>query len=297
MLNHPVVDVALGLVLLYSALSLVASAAKEWISTVFRLRARNLQVGIRMLIGQSYAARLYRHPLIRNLSQPDRLPSYIDANTFSVVLIDLLAENENGGRSVSMGDAATDLTGLITNDYSLATMLEAMTVSKARTVADLQPELAAWFDQGMSRVAGWYRRRAQYIILAVAAVVTVLTNASTVHVVRDIWQDDALRYAVAQETVLIAASAAASPASAAASPDALQIPSAVLDSFPMGWDGEDPFGLDDQVPTWTVMSWFAHLMGWLFTTAAVSLGAPFWFDLLSKVASLRGTGMKPKRWE
>ena len=290
MFNHPVVDVALGLVLLYSALSLVASAAKEWISTVFRLRARNLQVGIRMLIGQFYAARFYKHPLIRNLSKPDGLPSYVDPNTFSVVLIDLLAENENGGRSVSMGDAATELAGLITNDYSMATMLEAMTVSKARTVADLQAELAAWFDEGMRRVAGWYRRRAQYIILAVAAVVTVLTNASTVHVVRDIWQDDALRYAVAQETALIAASAASSP-------DALQIPSAVLDSFPMGWDGEDPFGLDDQVPTWTVMTWFAHLMGWLFTTAAVSLGAPFWFDLLSKVASLRGTGMKPKRWE
>ena len=32
------------------------------------------------------------------------------------------------------------------------------------------------------------------------------------------------------------------------------------------------------------------LFGWLFTTAAVSLGAPFWFDLLSRVAKLRGTG-------
>ena len=32
----------------------------------------------------------------------------------------------------------------------------------------------------------------------------------------------------------------------------------------------------------------AHLFGWLFTAAAVSLGAPFWFDLLSRVAKLRG---------
>ena len=34
----------------------------------------------------------------------------------------------------------------------------------------------------------------------------------------------------------------------------------------------------------------AHLFGWLFTAAAVSLGAPFWFDLLSRVAKLRGAG-------
>ena len=286
MFDHPVVDVALGLVLLYSALSLVASAAKEWISTFFRLRARNLQLGIAMLIGQFHAARLYQHPLIRNLSKPDKLPSYIDPDTFSVALIDLLALTRDGSRGVSMGDEATALADRVVDDQTLATMLHAMATSRAKTVADLQPELAAWFDEGMSRVAGWYRRRTKRIILAVAAFVTVLANASTVHVVRDIWHDDALRYAVAQETTLVAASVAASP-------DTPPIRAAVLDSFPLGWDGEDPFGLNDQIPDWTVMSWFAHLMGWLFTTAAVSLGAPFWFDLLSKVASLRGTGNKP----
>jgi hypothetical protein len=30
--------------------------------------------------------------------------------------------------------------------------------------------------------------------------------------------------------------------------------------------------------------------GWLITVAAVSLGAPFWFDLLSRLARLRGSG-------
>ena len=33
-------------------------------------------------------------------------------------------------------------------------------------------------------------------------------------------------------------------------------------------------------------------LGWLITAAAVSLGAPFWFDLLGKVANLRGSGGK-----
>ena len=32
------------------------------------------------------------------------------------------------------------------------------------------------------------------------------------------------------------------------------------------------------------------IVGWLFTIAAVSLGAPFWFDLLGKVARLRAAG-------
>jgi hypothetical protein len=33
--------------------------------------------------------------------------------------------------------------------------------------------------------------------------------------------------------------------------------------------------------------------GWLITALALSLGAPFWFDLLNKIIQLRGTGPKP----
>jgi hypothetical protein len=33
--------------------------------------------------------------------------------------------------------------------------------------------------------------------------------------------------------------------------------------------------------------------GWLITALAISLGAPFWFDLLNKFVQLRGTGAKP----
>ena len=38
-----------------------------------------------------------------------------------------------------------------------------------------------------------------------------------------------------------------------------------------------------------------HFLGWLLTAAALSLGAPFWFDLLNKFINLRGAGQKPAR--
>ena len=37
----------------------------------------------------------------------------------------------------------------------------------------------------------------------------------------------------------------------------------------------------------------ARIPGWLLTIFAVCMGAPFWFDLLSQLANLRGTGSKP----
>lgn len=81
MLDHPIVDVALGRILLYTVLSLFASVAKEWISTLLALRAKNLEKGIRTLIGADYASKLYKQPLVSTLATGKKLPSYIGSGT------------------------------------------------------------------------------------------------------------------------------------------------------------------------------------------------------------------------
>ena len=82
-------------------------------------------------------------------------------------------------------------------------------------------------------------------------------------------------------------------ASRTQSSESLEASDSLLASFPVGWGDEDPFGIREPVPDWTLGTWLAHLMGWILTAAAVSLGAPFWFDLLGRVAKLRGTGKRP----
>ena len=277
MLDHPIVDVALGLILLYSTLSLVASVVKEWISSVLGLRAKNLEKGIQTLIGKAHAARLYGHPLVSTLAKEKKLPSYIGSGTFASVVVDLLAHDENGKSLVVPRDRAAVLVDRVGDDPVLGPTLRALSNAGAETVADLRREIADWFDEGMNRVSGWYRRKAQGYIFVIGAVVAISANASTVHVVRDLWEDDALRYALAQQAVAVAGNAETTP-------DTLQVPDDLLASFPLGWEG---------VSDWGWGGWGTHLLGWLFTAAAVSLGAPFWFDLLSRVAKLRGTGGRP----
>jgi hypothetical protein len=41
--------------------------------------------------------------------------------------------------------------------------------------------------------------------------------------------------------------------------------------------------------------WLVKAFGWFVTGLALSLGAPFWFDTLSKFMNVRGTGAKPER--
>jgi hypothetical protein len=55
--------------------------------------------------------------------------------------------------------------------------------------------------------------------------------------------------------------------------------------LPLGWDEEkrpkDPQG------------WIGKIVGLLIMAAAVSLGAPFWFDMLNKIVNVRAAGPKP----
>ena len=91
MFEHPVFDVTFGLIFIYLILSLVCSAAQELAASVMALRSKNLETGIQTLIGNELAQKVYGHSLIKGLSKDGKLPSYISAETFSTVLLEVVA--------------------------------------------------------------------------------------------------------------------------------------------------------------------------------------------------------------
>ncbi len=76
---------------------------------------------------------------------------------------------------------------------------------------------------------------------------------------------------------------------------------ALLSLSPIGWEypPKDIGGLLSQIgegfkaPGHALSVFTSHLPGWLITALAGMLGAPFWFDLLGKVISIRNAGPKP----
>ena len=271
MLDSPIVDVAMGLVFFHVTLSLVCSSIQEIIASLLGLRSRNLKKGIRNLIGNEYAEAMYDHPLIKGLRKPKKLPSYIKPEIFSTALIDMISRDKTDENAIDA--AAEDVRALIAKiDANNPTReLLISLVDKANpTVEDLRERLADWFDAGMDRVAGWYKRQVKYCLIGVAAVVTVAVNADSIRMVEQLWQDDALRSAIAS-----AAEQAATNGDLAAVDERT-----ALRAFPIGYADSFP-GLS-----------FRKIVGWLLTMAAISLGAPFWFDLLSKIAHLRASGTR-----
>ena len=271
MLDSPIVDVGMGLVFFYVTLSLVCSSIQEIIASLFGLRSRNLKKGIRNLIGSEYAEALYDHPLIKGLRKPKKLPSYIKPEIFSTALIDMISRDKTDENVIDT--AAEDVRALIAkiDANNPARELLISLVDKANpTVEDLRERLADWFDAGMDRVAGWYKRQVKYCLIGVAAVVTVAVNADSLRMVEQLWQDDALRAAIAS-----AAEQAATKGDLAAVDERT-----ALRAFPIGYPDSFP-GIS-----------FRMIVGWLLTMAAISLGAPFWFDLLSKISHLRASGTR-----
>ena len=271
MLDSPIVDVAMGLVFFHVTLSLVCSSIQEIIASLLGLRSRNLKKGIRNLIGNEYAEAVYDHPLIKGLRKPKKLPSYIKPEIFSTALIDMISRDTTDENAIDA--AAEDVRALIAKvDANNPTRdLLISLVDKANpTVEDLRERLADWFDAGMDRVAGWYKRQVKYCLIGVAAIVTVAVNADSIRMVEQLWQDDALRSAIAS-----AAEQAATNGDLATVDERT-----ALRAFPIGYA--------DSFPGITLQT----VVGWLLTMAAISLGAPFWFDLLSKIAHLRASGTR-----
>lgn len=273
MFDHPIIDVGLGLIFFYVVLSLVVSAVQEWIASLCALRSKNLHKGVQNLIGDVYAKKVYEHPLVKNLSKDKRLPSYIAPETLSSVLLEVIARENNGKSYMThTADEARALVGSISQDHPLKEILVALIDDGEEAATGLKDRLAGWFDEGMSRVAGWYKRQAKVMIFVIAGIVTLATNASSIHMAEEFWQNDALRTQIAAQAQV-----------AAQTGDVSELKTGNLErlgAFPVGW-GAAPHSFLD---------WLKTLLGWIITTAAISLGAPFWFDLLGKVANLRGSG-------
>lgn len=302
-LGGPAIEVAIGLAFVFFLLSTIVSAITEGIAWGTKQRAKQLEKGIFGLLGENdVAEKILKHALVQSDARKPRKrwwkrkatkqkPSYVSARNFSLALIDELAKRgeksedplenvRNGLKAVKDGAGADDRDddGLKALEQQLAALLSDPAVKK---LGDFRAAAEKWFDDAMDRVSGWYKRWSQWITCGLAVVVAVGLNASAINIAERLADDPTVRAAVVSR-----AEAATSEEKGDAKAAGLKAEDAAkqLDTLelPFGWAD----GLDSIDAT--------AVVGWLLTALALSLGAPFWFDALGKLARLRTTGKKPK---
>ena len=337
MFDSTILEVGLGLVLVYFLLSLFCTALNEWIMRIFAMRAKTLKSGIIHLLGgggrlnrnptavdkeearkgEAQADKLYENPLISGLHRKglgEKLtgclikcpgPSNISDRNFALALIDNLlnADPSNADEARISEDIKSNIQGILKKidagidsiglpddvKKMLRTMLNSAATKGEEALKAFQTSVEEWFDDAMDRVSGWYKRKAQLIILVIAVVASAALNVDTFAIADSLSKDEALR-----ESVVAAAEARveqkdAGEEKAALSHEQIQTEIESL-GLPIGWTSDEEMPRD----SW---AWFLKVCGILLTALLVSLGAPFWFDLLNKIVNLRSSGNKPKKSE
>jgi hypothetical protein len=94
MFGSQVLEVVIGLSLIYLVLSIGCSGVKEVIAAMFSLRAKTLERGVRSMLRNGpngLTSQLFAHPLIQATAPEGQKPSYISARMFAAALLDLVA--------------------------------------------------------------------------------------------------------------------------------------------------------------------------------------------------------------
>jgi hypothetical protein len=231
-------------------------------------------------------------------------PAYLSTETFVLALVgSLTASRVAAGRPIP---GFADVQAAI-QDLPPSRIKDALVTSLIVAQGDFdqfRKNLARWFDDSMDRLSGAYRRHLKFISIIVGCLMAIILNADTFEVGHALWSDGALRSQMVQVADATsrterptqstsgqfqqpAGTEAGTSSSVDAITEAFKKADDQLRPLPIGW----PLKPDAR----SIRSWLVRMAGWFVTGLALSLGAPFWFDTLSKFMNMRSTGVKPQR--
>ena len=350
-----ILTVVIGIIFVLLLLSLLATTIMELLSSLFRLRGRNLVKALRNMLSSTdttetvladfRANSLYRH-LTQQYTRGGKsidAPSYMSAETFQSILFDVILKGDGVENLQARIDALPD--------QDLRNVLNQLLRESGGQLDLFRLEVQNWYNNVMDRAAGWYKRYTQKILVMMGLGIAIVFNADTValydrlsnapETLADLVMA-AEQYVEARERAerlpearlpppptpapapdggfgtdytpvnpldssATSTAPAPSPVPAQRTPTLAGQPVEDADfraslvelkgllnneiaeirrPLGLGWEGVNL----RELSTYDLIS---KLLGFILTALAVSLGAPFWFDLLKKLVNIRSSGARP----
>nr|WP_315398824.1 hypothetical protein [uncultured Duganella sp.] len=322
-------DVAIGLSYTFLAVSLLCSATREAIASLFQTRAKVLLDGVLTMLHESggkrrvrgivpslkrllrldagfgldklgdasLAAAVMEHPLIQGMAQRGRMPSYIPSTIFARAFVSTLTHKYGKAQTAGM------LLAHVGNEGLTRTLLAIMGEGPDDAAA-LENAVRIWYETVMERITGWYKRRSQLVLFGVGLFYAATMNIDAIELSKRLWGDDQVAAQLAREGADGVASGRLKPpvAAPAGAPAATPLEQAALakkewqqvEKLPIGWPSSRFEHAAGKGASAFLGALAFALMGWIVTAFASSLGAPFWFDGIGWLLALRGTGSRPQ---
>jgi len=296
-----------------------ARVLEEWLITIFDKTIKKPD-GSETSLGQE----IMDHCAVTALSKKNKPPSYIDAKNFASALIERITYDPTNPKSVAKN--LDEIITALNNTTALSIELQRALLSYAYEARDtyvafshkavseveyFRYRVEHWYDTSMDRVTGTLKTRyAQPLTLMVALLTAVLLNADSIAIAKYLYSSPAFRIQLADQAYKAARDTSylqrlnqikTSPGDsvtlaqvktdiASTLVNVSTAEAALETSIPLGWSKNEMMNNAGKL---SVLKIFIKTTGLLATILAIFMGAPFWFDLLNKIANVRGTGPKP----
>ena len=219
MFGSDVLEVGIGMSLLFLMMSLIATAVREAIEGLMKSRANDLENGLREMLNDvadgnydGMVGQIYKHPLINSLyrgtlekAQKGDLPSYIPSKTFVAALLDIVLKSKPAaGGTAKAADALQQggrqpltIENLKLCAANLPPEVKAIVIGAIDDaqgdINTVRKNLEGWFDATMDRVSGWYRRRTQLILFLIGIAAAGILNVDSISIAQRLTNDKTLR--------------------------------------------------------------------------------------------------------
>lgn len=256
-------------------------------------------------------------------------PSYLDKTNFSKVLIDILrGDDPKPGQDFRPAIQDSLDKGIVVNNTAIFAkqgdtlrFLKSLCADSQGDIEKFRTALETWYDNTMERATGWYKQYTQVVLLFIGFFVAAAFNVDTLLIIDKLSSNPKLTAQVVQQadnflkahpnfqkeidTLKIKAPAEANKL-IAREKFLSEKTKELLDKdiknlnqlLGLGWEevktknrcsGEWVGWFWSGCRPAESSHWFMTLIGWLLTALAISLGAPFWFDLLNRLMKLRSS--------
>jgi hypothetical protein len=302
-MNLQLIQVIVGVIFIYLLLSLLVTAIQEILAALFDLRSRELEKAIKKMLDDEnqpvLAEKFYNSKVIKCLSENAKSkPSYLSSWEFSTALTEILSHLSD---VKSYEDSIYDGIKKLPDGDTKSLLLSFVDQSNHKIETFVQ-NTENWFIGIMNRASGWYKRKTQIFLWSIGFVLAITFNANTFNIYGTLSSNN-------MKSDLLFNLASGYVKSNTVTKDTTQQGLAMLikrvsndiDSLNVvsnlnviGWNQDQIQQLFHPKGFWNAISiWSLRFLGWIITAIAVTLGAPFWFDLLSMFINIRNTGKKP----
>ncbi len=290
-----VLEVAIGLILVYYILGALVSIATQAVLESLETRGVALERYLKILAGDM-AIEIKSLPQIKAL-QPIRYGHWwnvfgagtapkkierIPVETLVDAFFDLTGLTSKGSLSAR---ELTDLISKLPESDGKQALLGWVTQG-ITALNDLRERTSAYFGGMLGQAAQTFRAKARSIVIIASVIVTLLFGTDTIQLARQLWANASLRALASQH-----AAALTSQPEDSVTADGLLTDLAAL-SFSIDWWEKFALPSDGTAGEWIGLIG-GKLAGLAITALAVSQGSSFWYDLLKKLTGGIGSGSKP----